>query len=294
MTKFFKEYATYLGLPFCYILSAFRKRRYNRIEAFCCFIGYGRSGHTIVGSMLDAHPDIVISTEANAFKLISQGYRRNALYFYLEFWSKLISVVLGNKWSGYDYHVKGWFQGRKKTPLVIGDKKGNNSRKRIIDNPTLCQTLSDRIKVPVKYVHVIRNPFDNIATMHNRKIRSVTNKKTYVEKGKGHLDQEILERKIGSYFRKARDIRNLLRTQDLEVMHVHHEDLIAKPRKTLRKLIKFLGVKPSKEYLQACAGIVFENPHKSRHSIEWPEELKNKVLRKSQRISFLKDYSFEE
>ena len=294
MVDFLREKSSYLLLPLFTLLGWFKKRRYDRIEKFCCFIGYSRSGHTIVGSMLDAHPDIVISTEADVFNLLNQGYRRNGMYFFLEFWSKFIARIMGNQWTGYDYRVPGWYQGAKKEPKIIGDKKGSKSLKRIMAKPRLTSVLSKRAGIPVKYVHVVRNPFDNIATMHNRspEVQNVSNTKTSTTGAKVY--PQILKGKIDVYFRKAKGVRDLLETQDLDVLHIHHEDLISKPKRTMKRLLKFLGLPVSKDYLAACAGIIFESPHKSRNSFEWPEDLKAKVEKKMQKIPFLADYKFEE
>ena len=37
----------------------------NDVETVLMFIGYARSGHTLIGSLLDAHPNMVISNEYN-------------------------------------------------------------------------------------------------------------------------------------------------------------------------------------------------------------------------------------
>jgi hypothetical protein len=34
------------------------------------FVGYSRSGHSLVGALLDAHPEIPVAYEANALKLV--------------------------------------------------------------------------------------------------------------------------------------------------------------------------------------------------------------------------------
>jgi hypothetical protein len=31
------------------------------VHAFCLFVGYSRSGHSLVGALLDAHPGITIA-----------------------------------------------------------------------------------------------------------------------------------------------------------------------------------------------------------------------------------------
>jgi hypothetical protein len=40
----------------------------SRIQTLALFIGYPRSGHTLIGSLLDAHPHIVIANELDIFQ----------------------------------------------------------------------------------------------------------------------------------------------------------------------------------------------------------------------------------
>jgi hypothetical protein len=45
---------------------------------------------------------------------------------------------------------------------------------------------------------------------------------------------------------------------------------VASPERTLRELCHFLGlVGYDEDYLEACASIMFEFSHRSRHDIEW-------------------------
>ena len=37
----------------------------NEVKYLVMFIGYSRSGHSLIGSLLDAHPDVVIANEYN-------------------------------------------------------------------------------------------------------------------------------------------------------------------------------------------------------------------------------------
>ena len=41
------------------------------VMAFVFFIGIGRSGHSIVASILDSHPHMVVSNELNLFKMLN-------------------------------------------------------------------------------------------------------------------------------------------------------------------------------------------------------------------------------
>ena len=50
---------------------------------------------------------------------------------------------------------------------VIGDKMGGVTSRTIAnpDNENILEQLSEVVKVPIKFIHVTRNPFDNIATI---------------------------------------------------------------------------------------------------------------------------------
>ena len=58
----------------------------------------------------------------------------------------------------------------------MGDKKGGTTSKILIDpsNMSRLEAIKQLVQVPVKFVHVVRNPFDNISTMTLRK----SNKRT--------------------------------------------------------------------------------------------------------------------
>ena len=58
------------------------------VQKFVLFVGYARSGHSIIGSMMDAHPDMIIANQymlfekwrTQAAKLMNKAYLFNALY----------------------------------------------------------------------------------------------------------------------------------------------------------------------------------------------------------------------
>src|SRR3954469_5158305 len=41
---------------------------YDDVEVFCLFMGYTRSGHSLVGTVMDAHPEMVIAHEGKIFE----------------------------------------------------------------------------------------------------------------------------------------------------------------------------------------------------------------------------------
>ena len=51
---------------------------------------------------------------------------------------------------------------------MIGDKKGGRTSQLISKDPNSIKQLEEIAKnvgVPMKFIHIVRNPFDNIATM---------------------------------------------------------------------------------------------------------------------------------
>ena len=49
----------------------------------------------------------------------------------------------------------------------MGDKKGDRTTRQLMSPESMNASLEIQraLKIPIKYVHVIRNPHDNIATM---------------------------------------------------------------------------------------------------------------------------------
>jgi len=56
---------------------------------------------------------------------------------------------------------------------VIGDKKGGVTSQLLVDpsRMSILEEINQVVEVPMKFVHITRNPFDNIATMMLRRLR---------------------------------------------------------------------------------------------------------------------------
>jgi hypothetical protein len=53
---------------------------FDDVGTYCMFIGCPRSGHTLIGAILDAHPNVVIAHELDALKYIRYGFGRLQLF----------------------------------------------------------------------------------------------------------------------------------------------------------------------------------------------------------------------
>ena len=54
--------------------------RFRQVTTYCLFIGHGRSGHSIIGAMLDAHPEVILSDELDAMKYLRLGFSRDQVF----------------------------------------------------------------------------------------------------------------------------------------------------------------------------------------------------------------------
>lgn len=151
--------------------SAEQARRYPHrfadVTQFVMFIGFPRSSHSLIGSLLDAHPEACIAHEVDVLKYVHANFSSHQI-FHLLLENAIATGQKGREETGYSYHVPGQYQGQYTHLRVIGDKRGGNSSRRLKAHPKLLQELKQRIGIPLRMIHISRNPFDNMATMAYR------------------------------------------------------------------------------------------------------------------------------
>ncbi len=288
LMKSFKKYLLnpkstgwkYLGWSYVYLSSYFKARKteplFKDVETYCMFLGYPRSGHTLVGSLLDAHPNIIIAQELDALKYVGKGFTKKQLFYLLLRQSEAFTRN-GRKWSGYDYNVPNQWNGIFEQLKVIGDKKGGTSTRTLIKNSTLLERLFKTTGVKNKIIHVVRNPYDNITTIKNKNLQKLP-----------------LEQCIEFYFNFTKTNARVKQEIPPEnIFDLKHESLIANPKQAMTDLCRFLGVDLTESYLNDCASIVFESPRKTRFEIEWSPEMIRLVADEIKKYPFLEGYTYD-
>ncbi len=266
-----------------FVYGFLNKKVFSNINFFCFFIGYPRSGHTLVAALLDAHPEVCMSMEVHALKLVEEGYSRNQIFYIILNNSREVNKRLKNVWKGYSYSVPNQYQGNFTSLKIIGDKKGGRSTSLFSKDFSIYSRLFSNIKCPIKILHVIRNPFDNISTMI---IRSKLNKFA--------LSKEDFLSVINQYF-KLVEINSKIRNHaGFDIFELYHEDIINNPVSLLKDLLNFFELQYSNDYLKDCTSIIYHEPHRSRCDIEWPQELIDVVQSNISQYFFLKRYSFQD
>ncbi|KAJ7382043.1 hypothetical protein OS493_037531 [Desmophyllum pertusum] len=257
---------------------------YDGVETFVMFIGYPRSSHSLVGAILDAHPEIVIPHEFNLMQkwkkyqssILKKKTCRKILYF------TTFTIFPRDKLC----------LGYVQEPIVIGDKKGGDTSFILIDPNKLSvlEEINQVVQVPMKFIHVTRNPFDNISTMLLRNTRS---RDSVREEGARVNRTRGLDVIIGRYFELAASNQRVRERYGDAVIDIPGHETVLRPKETLQRLCDHLGVTCSEDYLEKCSKIMFGTPSVTRDKVVWSEEQIMRVTELMKSYPFLEDYSFD-
>jgi|TARA_R110000737_G_scaffold306646_3_gene314372 hypothetical protein len=255
--------------------------QFRDLSTYCMFIGYPRSSHSLIGALLDAHPEMIIAHELNALDFLKKGYSRKQIFHLLLRQSKAFHDTQ-NEWMGYSYKVEGQWQGRYDKLKIIGDKRGGSSTALLKENPELLDKIKSFCE-KFKVLHVIRNPYDNITTMIKRKEK----------KRNTTFNEADLHRKIDHYFDKTAQIEKIKTQIPDNILDIYIEIFIENPKAELSRICEFLEVEVNEDYLSSCADIVFNKSRKTRHNIDlWTSKNIEVVQKRIDQYDFLKHYSF--
>jgi hypothetical protein len=262
-------------IPYQFLTSlyhtVYEPKLFCEVKNYVMFIGYPRSGHTLVGFLLDAHPSVIVASQTSALRYLKHGFGTQQIFHVLVQNSRQVAKT-GREQRRYSYDVPNQWQGRFDKLQVIGESTGLTRLRR---NPTLLKSLRERLQdVELKLIHVIRNPYDNISTM---KVRS----------------GESLPDAIKRYFSMCEIIKRLTPQVARGSVHdLRHEALISDPKNTLKDLCGFLGLRAGDSYYADCASIIFKSSHKSRTEVEWNRELIDSVKQQMSTFPFLTGYAY--
>jgi len=159
---------------------------------------------------------------------------------------------------------------------VLGDKRARSTALLIARHPGLLDRIRRVVKVPLRVVHITRNPFDNIVTEARRH-------KLSLGQGTAWYEQSC---------EAVVKVRSLL--DPSELVDIRYENFAATPADSLADLCRFLGVEPDTAYLEACAGLVWPSTNRTRDTIDWTASERAGVEGLIERFEFLGSYRFDD
>lgn len=248
--------------------------RFRDVEVFCLFVGYPRSGHSVVGSVIDAHPEAVTAHRLNSLKYVALGDSTEQI-LYMALLNAMRFDRAGRRLTAYSYAIEGAWQGRYRRLRVVCDQEGERNVRALEAKPELAERLRAQSRCRVQFIHVVRNPFDNITTMA---IRS----------------RQGLAATADRYFNLCRAVAAVKRREpDESFLDVRHEELLARPAEEIRRLAAFLNLPAETEYVESCRRVLYPSPHRSRDKLAWAPQLVGSVARRAEEFPWLVGYGYE-
>ena len=286
--------------PFPIGFSPLSESAVKGVEKFVYFIGYGRSGHSTIASMLDAHPNIIIAHEYSIFENLRTTGATNREFLFNElYWNSYENAVCRGGWRNAGMDAKedmpGLWQGRFQQLQVVGDEAAGYAAMEYRDSPAKFSELHSRflqtIGVPVHVIHVIRNPYDIIAdeVLH---MEPGLGKRNAISSNSKFFDLTALRLAVDRVLAMAEAIVSMTRTLKLTVLDFHIEDLIQHPKDSMQRLCDFLAVECSQDYVRKCYSKAINSVSKTRDAVWWPRDLRRFIETRSKTFSFFRRYSF--
>ena len=231
-----------------------------------------------------------------------EGLLQNRTLFFntmyeLSYHYSLVSSEKSGK--GYTLDIPEMWSGKHNGTLkVIGDKSATAT--------TAAYSIASHAKFKNRYnylanctgvelvaIHVVRNPFDMIATHALYEVLNYSWKR-YQSTSRAVINRLILMDVVEFFFEKAKAVKEMVPLCNMKVIEVHNEDLIRYPRKQLQRLCSFLDVHCSEDYLRTCESKIFPEVSRTRDKIVWQPDVKADVQKRMQHYSFFRGYTFQD
>ena len=290
--------------------SIYYRNDFKDIRTIVLTIGFNRSGSSLLGYLLTAHPNIIIADEVShqivaqiKFSFVDGGmdYLRRRYEGPL---SILFSEILRTDQLRYQHYnsilslhneaqqeiykrsedrseryirVPNQYQGRFERLKIVGVKNSYENTFVLLRNNTLVN-LRRHCKerdIKLKFLFTIRNPYDLISRMF--------------------IVNLFTEEKAVKIFKdRCKRLEELLKRIDSQDIFLNrHEDICKDPRRQLARLCDFLQVPIPAGYTEDCASQVVQEPYKSRLDIDWSPQLKQTVAAMIEKYDFLLGYDWE-
>lgn len=256
---------------------------FSGLQTFILFVGYPRSGHSLLGAILDAHPQAIVSHELDAIDQLKKGATQLELYQAIVDQAQAFKAE-GRKWMGYSYQIPGTEQGWSEQLTHIGDKRGGTTARHLENDWSMLEKIQSW-GLNLKIIHLTRNPFDCISTSIRKR-----------EANQGHsFSNAEVRRKINHFFRKAKSVHGLIQSGQYKVYTLTHEKMIGDFHAEMTSLLQFLGLPPLPDYLAACERAIWSGPNKSRNtSPHWSAENRAYVQEQMSEFPFFSQYTFDQ
>ena len=273
----------------------------SSVETFAFFIGWPRSGHSIIGSLLDGHPDMIIAHEYFLFTRLvkSQCQKTRKDLFRALYHNSYWNAHYGHRTNtsdskGYSLELPDSWNGKFRKLKVIGDKTGGDVPRTYRSNPLqfthALNCLKNLVKVPLKLINVIRNPYDMIATLTLYHGSHKKDTKVYATEDKKYINFSLLRKAAEDTISLAEALYDIQHNFKFDMIQIYSEEFVENPKKVMSSLCTFLELECTEDYLQKCEDKAFKTVSKSRNLVKWNPSITTLVDTAIHKYPFFKKY----
>jgi hypothetical protein len=248
------------------------------IHTYAMFIGHARAGGSLLGALLDAHPNAVVADEVDVIGLMRHGRSRDTIL------ARLVAVSRQQtRWRhtkpGFGrtlpYPVVGQSQGRFDELQVAGSTRAGLTTRTLAATPELLERWADLLGgVRLRFIQVVRNPYDAVSSWYERSGRPLANGTEM------YASNAVATSRILPAIPRA------------DVLRVRYEDLVADPRTTIADVCAHLGLPVPTEFLDATSAVVSPAVI-NRTEAPWSATEIAAMARVIDRFPFLRGYRYD-
>jgi hypothetical protein len=241
---------------------------------FVLVIGNARSGSTLLGSILDAHPCAIVANETVGSANFWRDMDRPRILGEIAESSRRRRLS-GRVSEGYRYLIPA---AAKEMPriLVMGDKVWNPATLMLHGDYSLLNRLERILGVPIKIIHCIRNPFDVIATMHARS------------------KAPVIDRAHWYFLHCSAALAVRQKWEPDRYLDFHHESTFDNPDQAIAGLCRFLELPVDKSHIQASKALLFPQLRTTRRNLAWEPAMVRMITSRMGEFDFLGRYAAED
>lgn len=226
-----------------------RLRMPESVKAFVPFVGWGRSGNSFLGQVLNGHPNAMVANEGKIDEFVERDASRDGLYSYL------VQLDRGFERRGYKKRheagdqnlvLPGAFQGKRDALTVIGNSKAGRTRHVIYHDRGRFEAVISGLDLAPRIIFLTRHPRNIIGSMMKRAGMSAEEAVAVFRATATEADW--VDRYLSDRY---------------DVFRLAYEDFVSDPRGVLAKLLDFVGLPDSPALADAAAAASFKTPAQS-------------------------------
>ena len=286
------------------------QRQLSDVRCLCLFIGHGRSGHSLIGHLLNQHPNAAISHEYHL--LLQMILFPDHPYTHFRLMRNKARKTKGRKfrYNGYSYQRLRNTKAKGEEIMLLGDKSGGTTADMLHKYGLDILRPLEKIDVALRFLCIIRNPYDVIFTRTMREV-FMRHSPLFRRYGKNRLDLDAvakaldgdaecrrqlpleLKRNVKVYFRRAEAIQSLIDAERHPMLVTHYREYTANPRAQMENILDFLQLPRIEGYADEAA-LQVRAASRSRDKSEalWTDEIIADIQSQARRYNYLDGYSF--